>query len=80
MKKPDPRIYDLVCRQLGVEPDRCLYVGDGSSRELTGAREVGMTPILISVPTDQYFVEREDASEWTGPVVESLSEVLDFVQ
>jgi putative hydrolase of the HAD superfamily len=80
MKKPDPRIYQLACKQLGVEPDRCLYVGDGSSRELTGAKEVGMTPVLIEAPHDEYFVDRQDALEWKGPKIKSLSEVLSFVQ
>ncbi len=80
MKKPDPKIYNLCCEQLGVEPDRCLYIGDGSSRELTGAKEMGMTPILIVAPGDDYFVERKDAVEWTGPRIAHLSEVLDYVQ
>ena len=73
-------VYRLACERLGVEPDRCLYVGDGSSRELTGAREVGMTPVLIEAPHDEYFVDRQDAIEWKGPKIGSLSEVLSFVQ
>ena len=42
LKKPDPRIYAAACRELDVEPADCLYVGDGSDRELTGALEAGM--------------------------------------
>jgi len=29
--------------ELGVQSEECLYVGDGGSRELETAREVGMT-------------------------------------
>src|SRR4030042_3605401 len=48
VKKPDPRIYNLAADRLGVEPEDCLYIGDGSSNELTGAGAVGMPPVLIS--------------------------------
>jgi putative hydrolase of the HAD superfamily len=50
VKKPDPRIYRLACERLTVSPQNCLYRGDGSSRALTGASQVGMHPVLIRVP------------------------------
>ena len=43
--KPDEKIYQLCCERLDVQPSECLYVGDGSSRELFGAQEVGMKPL-----------------------------------
>jgi putative hydrolase of the HAD superfamily len=81
IKKPDPRIYLLATEQLGVQPEECLYVGDGSSQELTGAAQVGMRPVLIRIPGDEsihYY--RIDAEEWDGPKVSSLSEVLKLVK
>lgn len=42
--KPDPRIYRLACRRLGVAPGRAIFVGDGGSDELTGAALAGLTP------------------------------------
>jgi len=81
LKKPDPRIYRLACERLRVSPGDCLYVGDGSSRELTGAWAVGMHPVLIRVPyEDSYDAHRIDAEEWHGPTVAALSEVLGLVQ
>ena len=50
MMKPDPRIYAHVCAELGVEPERYLFVGDGGARELTGAKAVGMEAVLLRVP------------------------------
>ena len=41
LAKPDPRIYELAVRGLGVRADRCLYVGDGSDGELSGAAKAG---------------------------------------
>jgi len=51
-EKPDPRIYHLALERLKVKPQDCLYVGDGSSHELTGARKVGMHPVQIHVPDE----------------------------
>lgn len=43
--KPDPEIYRRAIQSLNVTPQECLYVGDGGSHELTGARELGMQAI-----------------------------------
>ena len=76
LKKPDPRIYAAACRKLDVEPVDCLYVGDGSDRELTGALEAGMTPVLLRVSLeDTYDADRPDVEQWRGLAVSSLSEV-----
>ena len=81
IKKPDPRIYYMATEKLGIEPHDCLYIGDGSSQELTGAAQVGMHPVLLRVPdepVDAYFVSREE--DWEGPVISSLQEVLYLVK
>ena len=81
MKKPDPRIYRLACDGLGVAPHKCLYVGDGFSRELTGAANVGMHTVLIAspgeVPADAPGYEGDT---WPGPRVERLSEVMTLLR
>ena len=81
VKKPDPRIYRMVLERLGVEARDCLYIGDGSSQELSGAQKVGMCPILIRVPhemnADAYRIDEE---EWQGPAISSLSAVLDLLE
>ena len=80
MRKPDPRIYRQVCDRLGVEPRQCLYVGDGGSHELTGARRAGMTPVLIRVDDDDYDKAlRPDAQEWEGPVIAHLPAILGYL-
>lgn len=79
MKKPDPRIYLLACSKLQVEPGECLYVGDGSSHELTGAERVGMTPLLIRAEDEaRADAHRIDEDDWQGPAIRTLSEVLPY--
>lgn len=43
--KPDERIYKLACNHLKVDPRESIFVGDGGSDELTGAYNIGLTPI-----------------------------------
>lgn len=81
IKKPDPRIYQMATDELRVKPEECLYIGDGSSQELTGALKVGMHPVRIRDPKDldeEQFMERED--DWMGPKISYLKEVLDLVK
>jgi putative hydrolase of the HAD superfamily len=47
-RKPDPRLYATAADRLGVPAAACWYVGDGGSRELTGARAAGMRPVLVT--------------------------------
>jgi putative hydrolase of the HAD superfamily len=81
LKKPDRRVYELACERLGVEPAACLFVGDGGSRELTGAAAVGMDAVLIRTPEDAGDdAFRRDAEEWDGSRVSALQEVLELVE
>ncbi|MBI2851311.1 MAG: HAD-IA family hydrolase [Chloroflexi bacterium] len=83
LKKPDPRIYYLAAEGLGVMTGACLYVGDGSSNELTGASTVGMHAVLIRDPQEESGVPHRVEAEterWKGPVITSLEEVLELVK
>lgn len=42
IRKPDPAIFRLCLEKLGHPAEVCLYVGDGGSRELETAGELGM--------------------------------------
>ena len=49
LRKPDPRIYALVCDKLGVEPARVAFLDD-IGRNLKPARELGMATIKVDDP------------------------------
>jgi len=51
LRKPDPRIYRLVCRELGVEPDRTAFLDD-IGRNLKPARALGMRTIKVDDPDE----------------------------
>lgn len=52
--KPQPEIYLLACRRLGVAPERSIFVGDGDSDELAGAERAGMRPYWATWFLDQW--------------------------
>jgi len=49
LRKPDPRIYTLVCEKLGVPP-ACVAFLDDIGRNLKPARELGMATIKVDDP------------------------------
>ncbi len=46
IRKPDPRIYRMMCERLGVTPDACVYLDDLGGN-LKPARAMGMTTIKV---------------------------------
>ena len=50
-RKPDPRIYQLACRELGVAPAEAAFLDD-IGRNLKSARALGMTTIKVDDPDD----------------------------
>jgi putative hydrolase of the HAD superfamily len=46
IRKPDPRIYALMCEALGVAPSDCLYLDD-LGINLKPARDMGMATIKV---------------------------------
>jgi putative hydrolase of the HAD superfamily len=77
--KPHPAMYLTACQRLGVPPDECLYVGDGGSRELTGAVAVGMPAARLAASDLTGHLVFSPDREFAGPSVGSLSDVVGWV-
>jgi putative hydrolase of the HAD superfamily len=77
LRKPDPAIYQLSCERLGVEPEECLFVGDGANDELAGAERVGMRAVCILRPGADQALWPE-ARGWE-PTIHEVSQVLTLV-
>jgi len=83
MKKPDPRIYQIAMEQLRIEPQSCLYIGNGDNQELTGAAQVGMYPVLIRIPDEaniDVYRRNNEGDKWDGPIITSLRDVITLVE
>ena len=55
--KPDVRIFQAACSQLGVTPEQAVYVGDRLGTDAIGAARAGLTGVCI----DRYGAEVSEA-------------------
>ena len=79
IKKPSSAIYQRSCQRLEIRAQECIYVGDGSSQELTGAAAVGMRPILKRIDLhDVYDRHRPEVENWWGLAVDEIKELCDM--
>lgn len=69
-RKPDPRIFDAFCEQVGVEPEQCLYVGDDPQNDVEGARAAGMQTVWVN----------RDAQHWPEELQPPRAEISDLHQ
>ena len=45
--KPHPKPFQLALEKAGVKPEEALYVGDNPKKDCVGAKNVGMTSVLL---------------------------------
>jgi len=47
IRKPDPAIYLLAARVMGVAPEKCAYLGDNPIRDVEGTRAAGYGMMIL---------------------------------
>ncbi|MEE2879328.1 MAG: HAD-IA family hydrolase [Pseudomonadota bacterium] len=65
IRKPDPRIYALMCEALDVDPKACVYLDD-LGINLKPAKAMGMTTIKV-LNEDQLLNDLAEATGWKMP-------------
>lgn len=69
LRKPDPRIFELACANVGVSPAESAHVGDHVYADVLGASAAGMRAVLI---------DRHGTGDQDGPVpIRSLDDLED---
>ena len=75
--KPEPRIYEICMKELDVEPSQCLFVGDGGSRELEDARNLGITTVMITRVISEIWPDKiDERKKYADFVIERLNELV----
>lgn len=52
-RKPDPAIYLEAAAKAGVNPSRCVYIGDNLKRDVTGTRAAGFGMVVILISREE---------------------------
>lgn len=78
MAKPQPEMFELVCRELVTPPQRCAYVADNADGELDAALDHGLYPVLLR-PSEGEVAPR-GAESWQGPAIDTLPELREYLQ
>ena len=75
-RKPDPSIYLEAARRAEVAPEKCAYVGDNFSRDVTGTRAAGFGMVII-LPDPAEKDDPVPIDYQPDLVVQSLRDLLD---
>ncbi|MBN1389874.1 MAG: HAD family hydrolase [Candidatus Thermoplasmatota archaeon] len=76
--KPEREIYLRACAKLGTEPHATMFIGDGDSHELPGARNVGMAAVKLDrgpIAGDYRILKDE---HWEHTIVD-LDDIIELV-
>jgi HAD superfamily hydrolase (TIGR01549 family) len=75
-RKPDPAIYHEAARLAGVEPARCVYVGDNPKRDVSGTRQAGFGMIILMMTPDKMKEEPITEGDQPDLIIHEFSDLL----
>lgn len=77
--KPDRQIYELAMQRLNVSPGQCLFVGDGGSNELCGAKSAGMGTVFSEMLETKNAKQRETIIKYADYHIKHINELLNYL-
>ncbi|MDE5591051.1 MAG: HAD-IA family hydrolase [Acetatifactor sp.] len=77
--KPDRQIYELAMERLNVSPEQCLFVGDGGSNELCGAKSAGMRTVLSEMLETKSSERRNAIIKYADYHVRHINELFNYL-
>jgi putative hydrolase of the HAD superfamily len=66
IRKPNPKIFDIVLKELSVQPENTVHVGDSVEADMYGARDSDITGVWIKTP---------DQPLWNGHAIASICDL-----
>ena len=74
--KPEPEIYLIACDSISVKPTESVFVGDGGSNELKGARNLGFSTVMTTEIIETLWPEKIPAiSKFADYQIKKLKEL-----
>ena len=78
--KPDPAIFRLSLENLHVHPAEALFVGDGGSREMQGAKQTGLGTVCTEYLRRHPAKERRTIRKYADHTIRQFSELPEIVK
>ena len=77
--KPDRQIYELAMQRLNVFPEQCLFVGDGGSNELCGAKTAGMGTVFSEMLETKNAEQRKAIIKYADYQIKHINELFNYL-
>ncbi len=77
-RKPNPEIYWLASRELGVDPAKCVYVGDNPVRDVEGTQAAGYGMMILINEPDTLAKEPPSGEFKPDYTIENIGDLLDI--
>ena len=58
IRKPDPEMYRMGCRALGLEPEECASIADNLNRDITGAKRAGIGANILFISPEKLATKK----------------------
>ncbi len=78
IRKPNPEIYWLAAREIGVEPAKCAYLGDNPVRDVEGTRAAGYGMMILFHEPATTAKEPPTGEHTPDYTIQNLIELLDI--
>lgn len=80
LTKPDKDIFLCAASYAGVKPENCWYCGDSIEADVDGAKNAGMTPVLLDTESENPFDMRKEDGRGEYLAVNSWSVLEDYIK
>lgn len=68
--KPQAQIYKFALEKMMVKPENCIFIGDGGSDELRGAKKLGIKTVQT-----EYLLKRNERNEFADYYIDDFREI-----
>ena len=78
IRTPDPKIYQMGCEELGLEPEECVSVADNLGRDITGAKAAGIGANILFISPEKLAKKTITDANRPDYIVHQFQEILDL--
>jgi FMN phosphatase YigB (HAD superfamily) len=77
-RKPGPEIYWEAAKRVGIDPARCVYVGDNPKRDVVGTRKAGFAMIIILMSKEEEAEEPPQGENIPDRIIRTTADLLEI--